>query len=59
MKISKVKLHISQHVFSEFKDIFKDQLTMFHFKHKNHDIQLKFLFQNLNKLYLRAYNLHQ
>ena len=42
MKISKVKLYISQHIFSEFKDIFKDQLTiMFHFKHKNHDIQLK------------------
>ena len=36
------------------------QLTvMYHFKHTNHDILLKFLFQNPYKFLFRAHNLHQ
>ena len=30
---------------------------MYYFEHKNHDVLLSFLFQNLDKLFLRAHNL--
>ena len=36
------------------------QLTItYGLEHTNHDIFLKFVFQNLNELFLRARNLHQ